>query len=119
MKNKALFDEEKFAKHLEFGGPLGCLLLMIFSHFITLYLFICNEFYSGSLFLPFRNENFFNKFIEHIKDKAMPNKQANTIYLVFIFTQGFLGLVLPGLKVKGLPIPHENNKQLIYNCNGI
>ena len=37
---------------LELGGPLGCLLLMIVSHFVAYYIFLSIAAHDGHLFFP-------------------------------------------------------------------
>ena len=36
----------------EFGGPWGCFGIIAFSHFIVLYLYWCNQFNNGEVFIP-------------------------------------------------------------------
>jgi delta24(24(1))-sterol reductase len=42
--------EEKLDEEieLEFGGPVGTSIIMVFSHFLMLYLWICLHYYNGT-----------------------------------------------------------------------
>jgi len=100
-------------EELEFGGPVGAFLIMVFSHFIPYYLWYCVEFNSSSVAVPS------SKMISQIIYAATPTYKAATIYLGYVLFEGILAVVIPGLRIKGLPLPHENQKRLEYNCNAI
>jgi len=107
--------------HNEFGGAYGAIGLMVFSHSVLYYFWISQRYYQGGLVLPYSMEDiphFPMRMIEHIKDGAMPNASTASVYIGFILLQAFLGLIMPGVTVKGLKIPEEKDKQLDYLCNG-
>jgi len=62
---------------------------------------------------------FFSSMWSHIATSAAPTWQAFTIYASFIVIQALLAAFLPGIKIKGLPIPSLGNIRLEYKCNGI
>jgi delta24(24(1))-sterol reductase len=97
---------------VEFGGTLGCSILMIWSHCVLLYFWMSFKFYDGAFFLP----NDFFDIISKLK-YACPNLTSFLIYFGFIGFQLLLALVLPGPLVKGLKVPSENNKIHTYKCN--
>ena len=37
---------------MEFGGPVGSVFIMIWSHFLMLYLWLSLEYHEGGLFIP-------------------------------------------------------------------
>ncbi|KAL6079271.1 7-dehydrocholesterol reductase [Balamuthia mandrillaris] len=105
---------------LEFGGYKGALGLMIFSHSLMLYLWISLRYYQGSVIYPSSLEDvgpFFGRMWGHLKEGAMPTWEATGLYMGFLAFQLLLAFVLPGLSVKGLRVPSEGNRQLIYLCN--
>jgi delta24(24(1))-sterol reductase len=56
---------------------------------------------------------------QYLIQGASPTPTAAAIYLGFIGLQFVLAWVMPGIRIKGLPIPSKNNHQLTYLCNGI
>jgi len=108
--------------HSEFGGPSGALGLMVFSHVVLYYFWISQQYYKGAVVVPNSGEDisaFLGRLVGHIQEGAMPNMQAASIYLGFVLLQVIFGLTLPGVTVKGLPIPSEKGKVLTYHCNGV
>eukprot|EP01012_Entosiphon_sulcatum_P025037 TRINITY_DN3029_c0_g1_i1.p1 TRINITY_DN3029_c0_g1~~TRINITY_DN3029_c0_g1_i1.p1 ORF type:complete len:481 (+),score=102.93 TRINITY_DN3029_c0_g1_i1:27-1445(+) len=106
----------------EFGGPVGALLIMIFSPVIMYYTWICIEFYGGTLAHP---DGFLDVFPwvgrmwGHFLDRASPTWYATKVYLLYVLFQYVAAYVLPGPVVKGLPVPSLGNVQLEYLCNGV
>mmetsp|Transcript_21019 Transcript_21019/g.45826 ORF Transcript_21019/g.45826 Transcript_21019/m.45826 type:complete len:520 (+) Transcript_21019:79-1638(+) len=98
----------------EFGGPTGVAVLMVLFPALMCYLYICLMGHSGVLVSPF-NEQFWREGWPAV----MPNAYAAKLYLGFTVWQAFMSRFLPGVLVKGLPVPSLNNQQLVYNCNGI
>lgn len=98
----------------EFGGPIGTACIIIFSHILIYYLWISLTFFQGALFFPTN----FQKVIGYLS-QTKPTLFATKIFLSFVSIQLFLAYVLPGLNIKGLPIPSQKNQQLSYICNGI
>jgi len=103
------------AKHdYEFGGPVGACVIIVFSHILIYYLWVSLTFFQGALFLPTNFQD-----ITGYLSFAAPTLFATKVFLGFIGIQLLLAYVLPGLNIKGLPIPSKNNQQLTYICNGI
>ena len=98
----------------EFGGPLGVSVLMVLFPALMCYLYICLMSHSGKCVNPF-TEHFWRDGLPTV----MPNVYAVQMYLGFTVWQAFTARFLPGVLVKGLPVPSLDNKQLVYNCNGI
>lgn len=97
----------------EFGGPIGAVLIMLFSHAIMYYLWLSAIKHNGALFIPVYSD------LQHIVHDCTPTADILGFYVAFVIFQAFLGASLPGFRVSGLPIPSENNQMLSYNCNGI
>ncbi len=106
----------------EFGGPLGTASIMILSHALILYLWIAWRFHDGAVFYPAEFSDvgpFFALLWEQITTYAAPTWETFAIYSAFLVVQGLLAAFLPGLEVRGLPIPSRGGQQLTYRCNGI
>ena len=106
----------------EFGGSKGALVLILWSHGLMYYLWICLEFYNGGLFLPsslLAIPDYLNQYFFYIYTYASPTLEAASIFLIFFILQIILALVMPGPKVQGLPVPSENNKVHTYLCNAV
>ncbi|NUP05961.1 MAG: delta(24(24(1)))-sterol reductase [Polyangiaceae bacterium] len=114
-------DFSKFRDY-EFGGPVGGIALILFSHFLVYYLWIAVTFYEGALIYPHGLADigpFLGRMWAHIREHAAPTWGAVAFYGGFVLLQGILYVVMPGVKVRGLPIPSRNNARLEYTCNGI
>lgn len=106
----------------EFGGPLGCVLIMLFSHATVYYIWICLEYYGASLAYPSSLADvgpFLGRMAAHLADGAAPSWYAASLYVTFVAFQALLAATMPGVMTKGLPVPSEGNRQLLYNCNGV
>lgn len=106
----------------EFGGPIGTAFIIVFSHIWVYYIWICLEFYDAQLIYPSGISDiapFFLRLRGHIIEKALPSLYTWQIYLGFLLLEAILANTMPGIKVKGLPVPSEGNKQFVYNCNGV
>ena len=106
--------------HLEFGGPVGTFLIMAFSHVLPLYFWLSLNFHEGELFYPHSVDevpSFFFDCWQKISTYAAPTLEACGIYGAFFVFQFVSAFYLPGVSVKGLPIPSENNRRLTYLCN--
>eukprot|EP01096_Ripella_sp_DP13-Kostka_P006888 TRINITY_DN2481_c0_g1_i2.p1 TRINITY_DN2481_c0_g1~~TRINITY_DN2481_c0_g1_i2.p1 ORF type:complete len:486 (+),score=216.90 TRINITY_DN2481_c0_g1_i2:58-1458(+) len=106
----------------EFGGPVGCVFIMVASHVFVYYVWMCLTFYNGELAHPSSFGDivpFFQRAINHVIDGASPTVYAATIYLGFLLFEAVLAVTMPGVKAKGMPVPSEGGKALIYNCNGV
>jgi delta24(24(1))-sterol reductase len=83
---------------------------------------ICNNNYSGKPTYPSSIDDisgWFGRMYQHIVDDAMPTWFSVKIYWGFLAFEAILSVVAPGPLVKGLPIPHEGGKQLVYKCSGV
>lgn len=89
--------DEKVVK--EFGGPLGAVFIMVWSHLLMLYLWLSLEYYDGGLFAPD------SKIILQQLSKAAPTWQSACVYWGFMLLQIALAYVMPGPVAKGLPVP--------------
>jgi len=122
MVEKTGSDTKEVVLHREFGGPIGALGLMLFSHVVLYYFWISQQYYQGALLMPDSVDDapaFVQRMINHVKEGAAPTEWAAKVYLGFLAFQALLGLILPGITVKGLPIVTENGKSLIYLCNAV
>lgn len=106
----------------EFGGTFGAAFIMTFSHFLMLYLWLAWRFYDGSLFYPTGLSDtglFFVRNWELVASNAAPSWNTFGIYWAFLIVEGVMAAYLPGLRIKGLPIPSRGGTRLEYRCNGI
>lgn len=99
----------------EFGGTQGAIGLMIFSHFVPFYFVLSLRYSSGGLYQP----SSFGEFLKNFQETCSPTWSAASVYLGFCALQLIFAAILPGLKVKGLPVPTEKNRQYVYNCNAL
>jgi len=107
---------------MEFGGPIGCSMIMIAAPLIMYYYWVCLEFNKGVTKFPSSFDDiypFLSQFWHHIKSDAFPTLYGGKIYLGFCLFQAILAVTMPGPVVKGLPVPSIGNKQLEYLCNGV
>ena len=106
----------------EFGGTFGAAFIMTLSHFLMLYLWLAWRFYDGSLFYPAGLSDvgpFVARNWELIASNAAPTWSTFGIYWAFLIAEGVMAAYLPGLRIKGLPIPSRSGIRLEYRCNGI
>ncbi len=99
-------------KEREFGGPIGNIFLIIFSHSLVYYFWLSLTYFNGGIFLP-------NLDTLTLLKGAAVTWEATGIYFSFIGFQFLLAAIIPGIWVKGLPVPSEGNAQRNYLCNGI
>ena len=98
---------------MEFGGPIGSVFIIIWSHFLMIYLWLSLEYHQGGLFIPDLS------ILSSQLEKAWPTWQTVGFYWGFMVLQLIFAVVLPGITVKGLPVPTEGNKQYTYLCNAL
>jgi delta24(24(1))-sterol reductase len=106
----------------EFGGPLGVAGIMLGSHAVLYYLWICWNYYDGVLIYPTGLSDigpFVARLGHYVIDGAAPSWYAVGIFWTFLVVQALLAVLLPGIEMKGLPIPSQGNVRLRYRCNGI
>ncbi|GAA5871723.1 hypothetical protein JCM8547_008124 [Rhodosporidiobolus lusitaniae] len=111
---------------LEFGGWKGTLAMMVGFPALFYYLFTCLYFNDGHFRTPadpstFSGRggwsDFLHETVSLVVQHAAPTMRATTLYLTFVLLQLVLAFVMPGVKQKGLPLPHQNNLKLDYYCN--
>lgn len=108
--------------HYEFGGPVGCLALMIIFPCLMWYLWLSATHYDGHFATPDRHESYWmftSKLIGYVYNNAFPTPKAWAIYWTFLLLQAAFYVTLPGVDVKGLPIEYENGRRLDYYCNAV
>ena len=106
----------------EFGGTIGAALLMTVSHGLMLYLWMAWRFHDGAAFYPTGFADigpFFASMWDQIVTYAAPSWSVFGIYWGFLLVEGLLAAYLPGIEIKGLPIPSRGGKRLVYRCNAI
>ena len=111
-------DEES---HREFGGTPGAIAIMIGSHAVLYYLWYAVRFLDGAVPHPASLADtpaFLGRWWEAISTFAAPTWEAAGLYLGFLLVHALLSSVLPGLRIRGLPIAHEGGRELEYNING-
>ncbi|CAF3522949.1 unnamed protein product, partial [Adineta steineri] len=99
----------------EFGGTPGAIGLIIFSHFVPFYFALSLQYSSGGLYFP----SSFDTLLQNFKETCSPTWSAFFLYTGFCLLQLIFAATLPGLVIKGLPVPTENNRQYTYNCNAL
>lgn len=105
----------------EFGGPFGVAALITVSHALLLYLWIAWRFHDGAFFFPTDVADIAPLAVqtwEQIAANAMPSWTTLTVYWAFLLVEGLMAAYLPGLEIKGLPIPSRGGRQLNYRING-
>ena len=105
----------------EFGGPLGVAAIMLTSHLLVYYLWASLTYHRGALIGPASLADawpFVQRLGREIVAGASPTWRAAAIYFGFLGFQTLLAYVMPGLWIKGLPVPSEGNRQHRYLCNG-
>lgn len=107
---------------MEFGGSFGTGAVMIGFPLLMYYMWVGATFYGGKLPKPVGGESF-TDFLHHmwflVKTEAFPHPKAVAIYWIFFFTQAIFYMQMPGIWVKGKPLPHLGGKQLDYYCSGL
>jgi len=109
--------------HFDFGGSFGVTAMMIGFPLLMWYMWIGAVYYDGKF--PTRASadqsylDFAKQLVHLAYTGAFPHRRAWTIYWVFGVMQGAFYYFLPGVYVKGKPLPHLDNKQLTYYCSGM
>ena len=106
----------------EFGGPAGAAAIIVGSHLLVYYLWISVTYYQGSAVHPasWRDVGpFFARMAAHVRDGAAPSGAAAAIYLGFVALELACAYTLPGVWVRGLPVPSEGGARRRYLCNGV
>ncbi|ORC90524.1 sterol C-24 reductase [Trypanosoma theileri] len=109
--------------HYEFGGLAGVLGIMIASHVLIFYFWICIEKFGGTMIYPghpmLKGESMLTVFGDYLRLHAAPNWETFGVFTGFLLVEYALAVVLPGVRVKGLPIPSENGYRRVYKCNAV
>lgn len=109
-----------YSGHLEFGGSLGVLALMIGFPLLIYYMWIGATYYDGKLPLP-RDGQSWVEFGEHLLDlvytDAFPHFRAWRIYWAYYIFECVCYVWLPGFTCYGKPLPHLGGQKLVYFCN--
>ncbi|KAF5102437.1 hypothetical protein D0Z00_000364 [Geotrichum galactomycetum] len=106
----------------EFGGPIGVTAMMIGFPLLMYYLFVCYKFYDSQFVGPNSGESvveFIQRLANHVYEGAYPTKTAFKIELGFLVFQAINYVYLPGIWIKGTPIPQNNNQGLDYYCSAV
>ena len=104
------------------GERSGTALLMTVSHGLMLYLWMAWRFHDGAVFYPTGFADigpFFASMWDQIVTYAAPSWSVFGMYWAFLLVEGLMAAYLPGIEIKGLPIPSRGGKQLVYRCNAI
>lgn len=111
-----------YSGHFEFGGSWGVSAMMVGFPLLMYYMWIGATYYHGHLPLPTKGQNL-TQFFKHmghlVYEGAFPTAKAWIIYWSFFVFEAACYLLLPGITVKGKPLPHEGGKRLTYYCSGI
>ena len=111
-----------YSGHFEFGGSWGVAALMLGFPLLMYYMWIGATYYQGHPPGPAPGEGvaeFLKRMGELVYEGAFPSAKAWAIYWVFFAFEVVCYLYLPGITVKGKPLPHEGGKQLPYYCSGV
>ncbi|CBZ29867.1 putative sterol C-24 reductase [Leishmania mexicana MHOM/GT/2001/U1103] len=123
VERKFTPEKDKWHGNWEFNGPLGVSAIMIASHVLIYYFYVCIELFQGTIIYPghpmLKGEKMQKVFFSFLAEHACPTVQSFCIFLGFLLLEYFLALVLPALYVKGLPLPSENGYRLTYKCNAV
>lgn len=104
----------------EFGGPIGCLCMILGFPALMYYMWIGATYYDGHLPLP-ENGQTVCEFLKHmghlVYTGAFPSLRAWKIYWGFFLFEGFLYMYAPGITINGRPLEHLGGKKLTYYCS--
>jgi delta24(24(1))-sterol reductase len=113
----------------EFGGPLGCLGMMLGFPSLMYYFWICLEYHQGKMIGPAVwtvegvKSFFWNDIWAALVDGARPTVYATKIYMGYILFSFILASTMPGPVVNGLPIPSLKGTRvsfaIIFACWGL
>ena len=105
---------------LEFGGPLGALFLILWSHYILFYFWYCSEKYHGQMVMPLSLstvQHHLGAFWDLLLVKGVPSATTWSAYAAFFVVQLVLAAYVPGMTMYGVPIDSKGTR-LVYKCNG-
>ncbi|EAN95037.1 putative sterol C-24 reductase [Trypanosoma cruzi] len=123
VERKFTPEKDKWDGQYEFCGPWGALGIMLLSHVLIFYFFVCIEKFQGTMIYPghplLQGENMLNVFWEYLSVHATPTWETFGVFTGFFLLEYILAALLPGVYVKGLPIPSENDYRYVYRCNAV
>ena len=105
-------ESEEGGDGLEFGGPIGVTLIIIWSHYILLYFWYCLETNDGKMVLPTSAKEV-NRHLVRLAEligKSMPTSATIVAYVSFFTAQLVLAAVVPGITVEGTPERRKKRK---------
>lgn len=116
-------EKDMWDGHYEFGGWVGALGMIAFSHFIMYYFWVCIEFFNGTIVYPghdlLQGRDFTSTFAGLILEHATPTTATFAAFCAFMLFQYVLAVIMPGPVTYGLPIPSENGFRYSYKCNAV
>lgn len=130
-------ENDKFNGFYEFGGTVGNLGLIAFSHSVIFFFWICIEYYGGNVVHPWHPQlrthasrmgiaadgdsisTFFRVIAGHLAEGATPSAFHWQVFIGFLLLEYFFAVIMPGVTSVGLPIPSENYTARTYRCNGL
>ena len=111
-----------YSGHFEFGGSWGVSAIMTGFPVLMYYMWIGATYYNGNFPTPSGGETFVD-FIARMGNMvylgAFPSPKAWAMYWIFFMFEVACYLSLPGIWLKGKPLPHLNGRRLDYYCSGI
>jgi delta24(24(1))-sterol reductase len=111
-----------YSGHFEFGGSWGVSAMMIGFPLLMYYMWIGATYYNGKFPTPSDGESaldFAKQMGRMVYIGAFPSLKAWAMYWIFLIFEAVCYLYLPGVWIKGKPLPHENGKRLDYYCSGM
>jgi len=111
-----------YSNHFEFGGSLGVSAMMIGFPLLMYYMWIGATYYDGKFPTPSDGESlvdFGKRMGRMVYTGAFPSLKAWAMYWIFFIFEGVCYLYLPGVWIKGKPLPHAGGKRLDYYCSGM
>ncbi|KJE89756.1 hypothetical protein CAOG_01185 [Capsaspora owczarzaki ATCC 30864] len=100
----------------EFGGPVGCLSIMVVSHVILYYVYYALHFNGGNMYAPTSLADVGHA-ASQLVQATTPTAATLAFYVAFVVVEGVFACVLPGLDLLGRP--DDKGDRLVYRCNGL
>jgi delta14-sterol reductase len=91
-----------------FGGPVGALVLTLFTPMISLYLWLCIHRRGGGLWLP--------RSLDDLREIPLPTWRAAGLFGAWLALQVGLHVLAPGRTENGMPL--RDGERLPYRVNG-
>ncbi|KEG15279.1 sterol C-24 reductase [Trypanosoma grayi] len=123
VERKFTPEKDTWDGHYEFCGWMGALGIMLASHVLIYYFWVCIENFQGTLIYPghplLQGESMITVFGNYLRAHAAPTWGTFGMFTAFLLVEYTLAVVLPSVEVKGLPIPSENGYRQLYKCNAV